>query len=74
MDADGGATDLTIMNRGRWRSLRTVARYRKPAAYLRALSALIVEQQAVARTAPCLLPKLFAKLLGDGKGLKRKRA
>ena len=53
MDAlTGCIQDLDMADRGRWKSLQSVRRYRKPAAYLRRLSSLSPEQRSLAIVAP----------------------
>ena len=51
-DAMHGNTDAALMERGSWSSTRSVARYRKPARYIRLLSLLSASQRAQVKTAP----------------------
>ena len=43
-------TEATIMSRGRWQSLSSVLRYRKPGRYIRALATLSPQQKTDAQT------------------------
>ena len=49
-DALEDAGDLSIASRGRWASLTSVRRYRKPAVYLRQLHLLTAQQRNQAAT------------------------
>ncbi len=73
MDADHGVGDLPLMVRGRWRALATVARYRRPAQYLRALGTLTQAQKDAALSAPSCLRRLCSDLPGEKVSRKRKR-
>ena len=58
--ADGmlGFSDAEIMIKGGWRSPASIQRYRRPARYLRQLSALTPSQLATARASPPAIIKL----------------
>ena len=63
-DAVLNVQDLTIQQRGRWASIKSVARYRRPALYLRQLALLSPNQMMLAAAAEsklkCQLPTLLA--------------
>ena len=61
-DAIAGVGDAEMLGRGRWNSLRSLARYRRPAAYHRALASLTPSQSLLACEAESELPRLIAAL------------
>ncbi len=62
-DAMHGNTDAALMERGSWSSTRSVARYRKPARYIRLLSLLSASQRAQVKTAPVQIVEIAQALL-----------
>ena len=61
-DAITGLGDAEMLGRGRWNSLKSLARYRRPAAYHRALASLTPAQALAASEAECRLPTLIEAL------------
>jgi len=62
-DALAGCSDLTIADRGRWASVASVRRYRRPGQYLRQLRLLSYAQFAEARAAPDLIVSIVKEAL-----------
>jgi len=61
-DAIAGVGDAEMLGRGRWNSLKSLARYRRPAAYHRAMASLTPSQSLLACEAESELPRVIAAL------------
>ena len=61
--ASASNSDLDIMQRGGWATLSSVARYRKPAKYLRRLRELSDQQRAAAIGAPARILSVLKRFV-----------
>ena len=62
-DAIAGLDDAAMLERGSWRSVRSIARYRRPGRYLLQLSKLTPCQLAAAECAPSRIIQLMRELM-----------
>ena len=63
--ADGliGLGDASMLERGNWKSIRSISRYRQPSRYIRQLSILGPSQLVLAAQAPFLILAKVAALM-----------
>ena len=62
-DGLAGVEDAEMLGRGRWASVKSLRRYRSPAAYIRRLQLLSPTQRAKAAAAPATILQLLPGLL-----------
>ena len=63
MDALAGAQDLSLLERGNWKSIKSVQRYRQPGPYMRRLQKLSTAQMSLAAEAPSQIMIMIRKIM-----------